>query len=60
MEIMSSNAEVEFRQFKEAKEDGRLDTDGKPVFVSRRGIPYNYKPSLLLKILKALDNFMFK
>ncbi len=53
-------AEIELRQFNDAKIGNRLDIDGKPVLINSRGIPYNYKSTFLLKILIALDKFLFK
>jgi len=53
-------AEIELRKLKEAKEEGRVDADGSSLIVSRRGIPYNCKPTFLMKILTALDKFMYR
>ena len=54
-------AEIKMRQFKEAKEEGRVDADGNPLGISERGIPYNIgKQTMMMKILDALDKFMYR
>lgn len=52
--------EIKWRQLKEAKEEGRVDTEGNPLIVSERGIPYVCKPTFLMKILDALEKFMYR
>lgn len=53
-------AEIKLRQIKEAKEEGRVDAEGNSLIVSERGIPYVCKLTLLMKILDALDKFMYR
>ncbi|KKR47670.1 MAG: hypothetical protein UT90_C0005G0025 [Parcubacteria group bacterium GW2011_GWA1_40_21] len=53
-------SEVELRKIKEAKEDGRVDAEGNFLIVNERGIPHNCKPTFLMKILAALDKFMYR
>lgn len=55
-----NKAEVELRQLKDAKAGRRLDVNGKPVFTNSRGIPYNYKPTFLLKTLIIIDKIINK
>lgn len=52
--------EREFRKYREAVEDKRLDVEGKPVFVNKRGIPYNYRYTLMLRLITILYKIMFK
>ncbi len=55
-----SKAEAELRQLNDAKAGHRLDSNGDPVLTNSRGIPYNYKSNLMMKILDALDKFMYR
>lgn len=52
--------ESEWRQIKEAKEEGRIDAEGNPLIVNERGIPYVCKTTFLMKILDALEKFMYR
>lgn len=53
-------AEIKLRQIKKAKEEGRVDIEGNPLIVNERGIPYVCKPTFLMKILDALEKFMYR
>lgn len=53
-------AEIKMRQIKEAKEKGRVDAEGNTLIVNERGIPHVCKPTFLVKILDALDKFMYR
>ena len=53
-------AEIELRKIKEAKEKGYVDKEGNILIVDDRGFPHNYKSTLWMKILSALDKFMYR
>lgn len=53
-------AETELRQLKNARAERRLDVNGNPVLMNSRGIPYNYRPTLLLKVLIIIDKVINK
>lgn len=52
--------EIKRRQINEAKKEGRVDAEGNPLIVSPSGIPYVCKSTLLMKILDALEKFMYR
>lgn len=54
------NAETVFRQVKEAEDEGRLDNNGHALLVNECGIPYEYKPTFLMKIRHFLYNLMYE
>lgn len=49
-----------YRQLKSAKEDGRLDANDHALILTEGGIPRDYKTTWVMKILGALDKFMYK
>lgn len=53
-------AEAVFRQVKEAENEGRLDYDGHALLVNKVGVPYEYKPTFMMKIRNFLYNLMYK
>jgi len=53
-------AEIQFRQIKDAKREGRVDAEGNLLVVNERGVPHNCKPTFLMKIFAALDNLMYR